>query len=315
MIYREYAALKGHPHVVVDGSAQDGTVLTLSHWPGSRTPERYRADLSAEIAFAYAVEPDPNITAEFVTNNHFDQDGLIGVYALTEPELAIARRARMIDVARAGDFSRFEDRDAARAAITIANLGMAVDGDPYVELLPRLSEIVDHVARFRDHWVDQDAHITTSEQAIGDGTVTITDVPDVDLAILTVPESWAERVVQQFATIASNAVHPYALHNSTDRLVVLTVHGAHIQLQYRYETWVHLVSRRPIPRVDLSDLAAELTTAEPGDTRWVFDGVEALSPRLHLVGGGATAIPPEVVIARITETLRDATLTWSPYAT
>ena len=60
MIYRSYGEFRDIPHVVVDGSAQPGTVLTLSHWPGSATPERYRADLSAEIAFTYAADPDPS---------------------------------------------------------------------------------------------------------------------------------------------------------------------------------------------------------------------------------------------------------------
>ena len=37
--YRAYGELRDVPHVVVDGSAQPGTELVLSHWPGMPTPE------------------------------------------------------------------------------------------------------------------------------------------------------------------------------------------------------------------------------------------------------------------------------------
>ena len=80
MIYRPYGELTDTPHIVVDGSAQAGTILTLSHWPGAATPDALRRDLSAEIAFAYLDHPELRVDAEFVTNNHFDQDGLVAAF-------------------------------------------------------------------------------------------------------------------------------------------------------------------------------------------------------------------------------------------
>lgn len=317
MRYRRYDRLSGTPHVVVDGSAQDGTTLTLSHWPGSATPDDLRADLSAEIVFRYLDAPSHHVDVEWVSNNHFDQDGLVGVFALTQPDDAYARRDRLVDIARAGDFSSYDDRDAARAAITMAALGAeagADDGhDAYDAVLPRTIEIVDHVDRFRRHWSDQDAHITATETAIADGTVTVGEVGDVDVAIVTIPDGWGERVVQQFSALATNAVHPYALHNATDRLVIVTVQGARVQVQYRYETWVQLATRRPRPRVDLTELAAELTALDTGEDGWTFDGVSTLSPRLHRPRGEASTLDPPMVIDRIVGTLRQARSTWSPY--
>jgi len=314
MIYRPYGELTNTPHVVVDGSAQAGTVLTLSHWPGAATPDVLRRDLSAEIAFAYLDHPELRVDAEFVTNNHFDQDGMVSVFALTQPEAALARRDRLIDVARAGDFSCFQDRDSARAAIALANLGEELEGDPYTELLPRLADIVDRVENYRDHWSDEDAHITETDRAIADGTIAIDERPEVDLAVVTVPESWQDRVVHQFTMLASNAAHPYALHNATDRFVIVTLHGGAPQLQYRYETWVHYVSRTPRPRVDLTDLAAALTAEDTEPGVWTFDGVDALSPRLHLVLADTTSITNERFTDLVVAELRAARATWSPHA-
>ena len=312
--YRAYAELRDVPHVVVDGSGQPGTVLVLSHWPGTPTPDALRADLSAEIAFRYLDHPELAVDAEFVTNNHFDQDGLVSVFALTEPDAANARRDRLIDIARAGDFGRFHDRDAARAAIAIANLETTIDGDPYPELLGRLPELADHPERYRGYWADEDEHISLTEAAIADGTITISEDPALDLAVVRVPEEWRARLVHRFTMTDEGAAHPFAVQNATDRFVVVTLGAGAPELRDRYETWVHLVSRRPRPRVDLTELAEELTAADGGPGRWVFDGVDSLSPALHHVDGATTTVTDDDFLAGVTDALRAATSTWSPSA-
>ncbi len=313
MEYRPYGQVADTPHVVVDGSAQPSTALTLSHWPGSATPDELRRDLSAEIAFAYLDHRELQQDLEWVTNNHFDQDGMVSVFALIEPEAALARRDQLIDVARAGDFGRFHHRDAARVAIALANLEADGDGDAYESLLPHLVEIVDHVDRYRDRWVEEDAHITATETAIANGTITVVDRPDVDLAIVTVPESWEDRIVHQFTMVAERAAHPYAVNNATESFAVLTVGGAIPELQYRYETWVHYVTRRPRPRVDLTDAAAELTAEDRGPGVWTFDAVDGLSPRLHLVGATDTTVTASIFTGLVVAALTAAHDIWTPY--
>ena len=60
-------------------------MLTLTHWPGYPQPEGFHFDLSAEMAFHYLDEPIDHPPADLVTNNHFDQDGLVGLHALIDP--------------------------------------------------------------------------------------------------------------------------------------------------------------------------------------------------------------------------------------
>jgi hypothetical protein len=83
-----YHELGGRPDVVVDGAPTTGTVLCLSHWPGIASPPRFQADLSAQMAFAYLEAYDRHHPATAVSNNHFDQDGLVSIYALARPEAA-----------------------------------------------------------------------------------------------------------------------------------------------------------------------------------------------------------------------------------
>ena len=75
-----YSACATVPNIVVDGSPNEGTVLALTHWPGYPQPSGYHFDLSAEMAFHYLDEPIEHPPAEVVTNNHFDQDGLVGLH-------------------------------------------------------------------------------------------------------------------------------------------------------------------------------------------------------------------------------------------
>ena len=313
MKYCAYGELTDIPHVVVDGSAQASTALTLSHWPGAPTPDLLRADLSAEIAFNYLDHPELHSDAEFVSNNHFDQDGLVSVFALTRPEAARPRRERLIDIARAGDFSCFRDRDSARPAIAAANIGNACAGDPYDGLLSQLAALADDVTLFREYWVDEDEHITETERAIADGAITIDEDPELDLAIVRVPESWRARIVHQFTTTDCSVAHPYAVNTATPRFAILTVGAGTPRFQYRYETWVHYVSSRPRPRVDLTELAAVLTAEDEGSGVWTFDGVDSLSPALHLVPAEETSITAERFATLVTAELRANRSTWSPY--
>ena len=49
--FHPYHQLDGRPNVILDGSPTDGTVLTVTHWPGYPPPEVVAADTSGEMAF------------------------------------------------------------------------------------------------------------------------------------------------------------------------------------------------------------------------------------------------------------------------
>jgi hypothetical protein len=183
----------------------------------------------------------------------------------------------------------------------------------YVEALPLLPEMLDHPQHFRALWQDEDAHLGASLDAIARGVVRIEDRPDVDLAIVTVPETWAPHDASRFTQRRSAPLHPVAVNSSTDRLRVLVVHGADYQLELRYESWVMLTSRAPLPRPDLRDLAPRLSERESGDARWTASAPGALTPRLEVVGGHSD-LAPDVVVDEITRFLAGAPAAWDPFA-
>lgn len=301
--YAAYTDLEGSPHVVVDGAAQDGTLLTLSHWPNSATPDDLLADTSAEIVLRALGETERFAVATAVTNNHPDQDGLMGIWAVVDPAAALARADQVIGVATSGDFAVVRD-DASRrseAAIT-ALMGLAMDAgeDPYVAVLPRVLDVLDHTGRYEDLWRPAEEAWAAGNAALADGTVTITEDVALDLAVVTVtPE-------------APIPVGP-VLCTATAMVRMFVDHGDTCEYHDRYETWVKYVSR-PVPgRVDLGPLAAALTADEDPGTRWSYDGVDALGPALHVVAG-TSRLDPVDVLARLREQLSTGAPAWDPYA-
>ena len=84
-------------------------------------------------------------------------------------------------------------------------------------------------------------------------------MPDVDLAVVTVPEQAPRGGGHRFGGQWVAGLHPMAVHNATERGAVLTVRGNHYEFAYRYESWVQFRTRAVRPRVDLAPLAERLT--------------------------------------------------------
>jgi hypothetical protein len=329
MRFVPYEQLGTEPNIIVDGSASPSTVLALSHWPKSGTPAELKRDTSAEIAFAYLDSPQFHVSANAVSNNHFDEDGLVGIFALIEPDTAAKYRELLIDVATAGDFGKYRRRDAARIDFVLSAyadpdtspLAKNIFEAPYAEmaaqlyanLLPQLPRLLTDVADFRPFWQDDDDRLTLSEQLIEKGEITIQAVPDLDLAIVEVPESLARRTVHRFTQRRLAECHPFAIHNRTNCSRVLTIQGERVEFQYRYESWVQFMSRRPPSRVDLKQLAVELNDKETSGGRWVFEGVDRITPRLYLEGTSKTSIAPATIQTLLERHLSVGQAAWMPY--
>lgn len=324
MKFVPYHLLDGRPSVVVDGSPAPGTVLTVTHWPGYPPPAGIEDDLSAQMAFRLLERPDlVPAEAEAVSNNHFDQDGLVSIYALAAPDDAARRRRFLEDVALAGDFGRCHDRDAARVSMVLHALanGEAADIDDYAErtgvlyedALGRLPELCDHVERYRDVWGDEDATLTASDAAFEDGRVVIDERPDLDLAVVTVAEDTPEAGGHRFSGEWVDWLHPMAVNNRTERGTIARLRGRRYDVELRYEGWVQMQSRSVRARRDLVPLAARLQDEETGDAVWSATPVGGILPRLRLGEGQASSIAPDRFLDLLTHHLHTAPPAWDPY--
>ena len=300
-------------NIVVDGPQRAGTVLGLSHWQDGGTPPGLAADTSTEIAARYVDLPAGGDEVAVVTNNHFDEDGLLAAWVVLQREPPGSRRELTIAAAEAGDFHTWRDPWAARCAIglmamaerattpfpeVVRALNGAAGRDPAGELcralLPRVASLLDDPERFRRLWVPRWADVERDLATLDAGDATIADVPEADLALILSP-----RPLDRLAT-----------HPRTDRMRVVTATpGGNLVLEHRYETWVRYVSRELTPRSDLTPVLAELQSLEEGPGLWRFEGVEHPLARLAPVDANGGPTPSTIEPLQLIETLVRAAAT------
>lgn len=305
----------GSPHVVVDGARLRGTALALSHWPHSGTPAALADDTSALIVARYLRAGADGPPLSVVTNNHYDEDGLLGIWLLLErPAEDAPERALAIAAAEAGDFGTWTDPWAPRVAI--AAMAMAERGttpfpevgralaraggrDPagelYLAILPRTGGLLRDPERYRFLWEPEWGRVERDIALIESGEAAIEEHPAADLAIVRAPRE----------------LHDMALHPRIGAMRVLTATpDGTLVLRHRYETWVEYVSRPLPPRIDLTPLAERLQAAERRAGTWRFDGVEPIRPRLYLGDGRGrpqpSSLSPEHLAAELADVLARA---------
>lgn len=304
--------LRGEPHAVVNGARLPGTALALSHWPDSGTPAALAADTSALIVNRYLRSKTAGPELRAVTNNHYDEDGLLGIWLLLErPAEGSPERALALAAAEAGDFGTWTDPWAARVAIAamamaerdrtpfpevgraLARAG-ATDpaGQLYLAILPRTGGLLADPERYAVTWRSEWEVVEHDIALLDSGAATIEDHPGGDVAIVRAPRP----------------LHDMAVHPRTPRTRILTATPDGILvLRHRYETWVTYASRALSPRVELGPLLPGLQAAERGGGAWRFDGVETMRARLYAADREgrpvASSLGPERLAAEVGEFL------------
>ncbi len=332
MRFIPYAEARQQPNIIVDGAPLPGSLLTLSHWPNNQSPAAVRRDTSTATVFAWLDAPELHISVPFVSNNHFDEDGLFSVFALTEPQQALAMRELLIAASFAGDFGVVRRRDAARLCFVIEALTDPASGALpaevftapdrvvalYQAVLPLLPEIIRDLQqgspRFGALWAAQDAHLAASQALLAEGTVTIEELPDIDLAIVRFPPSLKPQRVRRYLEDELAAVHPFAVNTATNCTRLLRVQGPHYEFEYRYESWLQIVSRRVPLRVRLEAVVERLNALEAGPPMWIADEpMTAIVPRLRRSDASPSTLSLQTVVAELRAAFNSAPVAWDPY--
>jgi len=314
--YLPYNRLGATANIIVDSVPLESTVVTLSHWPASGCPDELKADLSAEIVFNFLQSADAESIksrAAAVSNNHYDEDGLVGIFALLYPEEASANQEFLLDIATAGDFGTYKNREAAHVSFVLqawaqpdkSPLNSHVFRRPYEEvtsilyeeLLPRFSNLFQRVHFLEQYWIEEDRLLEWSEQAIARGDIQIREFAEFDFSVVVTPESkeWAAaRPKVDNARWTHSVCHQFAVHNATNSSRILVTNGQRHDFYYRYETWVETVSRKPKPRLDLQSVADRLNKLETKKI-WVAENIKDIVPHLMIAEKSESKLGGQVV--------------------
>lgn len=162
------------PEAIACDGLVEGAGLHASHWGGNRTPAHLKADTSVEIALRVAAEGPP--PGALVTNNHFDADGVLAVYALMDPELAGQHAGLITAAAEAGDFDEWPaDERGLRLEMAVRALAAGARGerDAYVRTLPELGALIEDVDARRDLWGEEWEALLAAERRAAEGAVEV----------------------------------------------------------------------------------------------------------------------------------------------
>ncbi len=287
-----FGQLRRQPTIVVDSTGL-GAALTLAHWRGAATPLALRDDTSAGSCLrALRAPATPGLAARAVTANHFDIDGFMGVWALLNPELALAHEELLRLVATLGDFREIDRlHPLADHALQLGCWLNAEEKARFYEpfgpparrrredeasaekfgwFLPRFAEILANPEAGRAAWQPGYDRVQQAVAALQAPLTQRTDYPAIGLTVVRTPAP----------------VPYYALFGPTAGFdwVLSLYDGQRYELECKYTTWIDLASRPTLPRLPLAPLAARLNELEKSSYRWAADPLTDTGPLLRLAG-------------------------------
>ncbi len=266
-------AMQSVRKISVDGLVPNS--FHLSHWAGNETPAALKADTSTEIALNFISDPHykslfPN--ANVLTNNHFDTDGLLAVFALLYPEKAEPLAKTLIETSEACDFSSFSSENGVQLNILIDQICHAEaspfrnkwrafsgpkDSIYYKILLQELPDLIKRKDDYSDLWRGKFDKIVASMTLFEKRAIWVEEFNDVSLT-----------VVVDDAKPAPQAIDYYCKGDIF--LIIQERSGRYnYELSYRYYSWADTVRRPPILKIPTTHLAEYLNRNEKeGHGKW-----------------------------------------------
>jgi uncharacterized protein DUF6687 len=297
MIFTYYDdRLNSVPFLCVDGVVPGG--LNVSHWPGNRTPAHLKADTSTEIALNLARDPGRASWLQgvsIVTNNHFDTDGLLSVFAVLRPGEALAHEKTMVQAARTGDFGEWTTPEAFKFDLVVtaydderrSPIASEIRGRSeheryqiiYDRLLASLPGLLQGAAAYKDLWAPRLQAYMLSMMRMGD----VARVREHDLSRLTVIE--ASEPLDEMARF--NVARHHRVLTATR-----TADGFVYEMAFRIFSWFETVTPPRGDRFDLTAVGARLDQMETGPGgHWRYTGDDSLDSRLYRAAPDGRPVP------------------------
>lgn len=298
------------PHLLVDG-VEEGMGLNASHWPGNRTPAHLKADTTTGICLKLARHPEREAWlrgVSVVSNNHFDTDGLLSVYAALHPEAALRHEKELLQAARTGDFGEFTTPDAFKfdavvtafddpqrspiAARLLGTTGHQKHQIVYDHLLGLMPDLLTGAASWKDLWSEKLSAFMQSMMRLP-AIAQLREHADARLTVIETPEP-----LDQMARF--NAAGHHRVLTATR-----SADGWIYQMDFQIFSWFETVTPARGGRFSLEATARELDALErTGGGRWTYTGDDSLEARLYRAGADGSAVPSSLPLETVESHLR-----------
>lgn len=319
-------AIADVPKLSVDGTVDNA--IHFSHWNGNRTPQSVKADTSTEIALNVVASPSREELTQgidLVTNNHFDTDGVLSVWAMLTGERALDRRDRLVAAAEAGDFSEFSSVEGVRASIVIQGSDSPIDksGSPlalkfsgkdfvdepetYDLVLPKVEHVLTHTSFYESLWRESWARVERALNSFAKGDSRVDEYGDNKLSLVTL----ASVVFGPTGFEPSRDSAPFTAisHHARGELFLIATPfngGWAYRIDYPYYSWAETAVRPKIERRDLTALMSRLNERETNDSAvWQTDSSELASAAKFVDRNGilaASRLEPDIVASELRTT-------------
>ncbi|MCS7005668.1 MAG: hypothetical protein NZM38_10140 [Cytophagales bacterium] len=273
------------PAIMVDGTSIPNAFV-LSHWKGLNT-HPFADDTSAGIVLN-ALQQQISALDEIkvVTATHFDVDGFLGVWALFYPEIALKFENILRQAALIGDFREFdvENPDAIEGLKVVCLLNALEKKlfyppfgakqetkacvSKFMYFIPAFSQMLIHINEYKNEWKDEFEKVLADCDVLYSSNSNIQKYPNIGLVVIRTPQP----------------LHYYALFSATKGYdAVLSIYNhRQYELEYKYVTWIDLVSRPTFPRANLAPLAQTLNQEEDSGFTWEADKITEGGAMLRL---------------------------------
>jgi hypothetical protein len=320
------------PKLSVDGTVDNA--LHLSHWAGNRTPAQLRADTSTEIALNFVASPEREELSrgiEVATNNHFDTDGVLSVWAVLAGARARDFREALVPAAEAGDFSEFKGERAVRVSVAIQggdNPFSGGAGSPlarhlaggrevsearaYELVLPEVERLLTKTDEYEPFWREGWSEIESALESFASGRSRVDEDEASGLSVVTLAHDvYGER---GYDPTRDGVPFTAVAHNTRGSLFLVAAPfagGWSYRIDYPYYSWAETVVRPRVERRPLSGLLSRLNELEPnGEGHWRADRSGLTSAAKYMDASKAPArsrLRPDDVASELRAALRAQT--------
>jgi hypothetical protein len=315
--YVPFEQLGGESNVIVGGHATVGTTQLITHWASNDTATTNHDTATGIVLNLLRSDSLPS-HCQAVSSDCFSTDTLLGIFALTQPQLALEMEESLIAIARAANYQSADDRDAAHVSFVLKartepldsplNEGVFCQSPTAIanilleELLPRLVKIIERIDYFEPYWRKGEEHLILTETLLDTGAIQVTNVEDVDLAQLNIAEIECQENGRLFRKSAGlgQLLHQMGIHKTTPHWRVLLQTGQGMHFYYRNESLAACHQARSGRQKDLSALAKNLNSREHEPGKWQVispgSGNYAADPvpqALNLSTGAKSSLDPE----------------------